>query len=153
MSKEMFLPIPLGECEEKNQSVFRLRTDSQSDQRWLESECGSWSSEGAKTLIDESGKRFVVMPEEQATRIDIALRALQEEAFRLKLEKAIFQQMPLDFEDVWAVALSQLQQLRKQNPGQNLNIDEILDVIKTIKKKHSNLFFDVNDIIQNKQPS
>ena len=56
----------------------------------------------------------------------------------MKLEKSILQQLPLDFQDVWAVAMEEIGKSKKNE----IDFDKL---VKKIKKEHPNLFLDLKD--------
>ncbi len=68
------------------------------------------------------------------------LTRIQRENFELKLEKSIWQHIPVDFGDVWSVAIDEL---RHSNFKKEPNLDQF---IAKIKKKHPNLFVDMGQI-------
>ncbi len=84
---------------------------------------------------------FIFMP---AGLLDVVLKMLknaQRESFELKLEKSIWQHLPVDFGDVWRVAMNEIAKHKyKKEP----DLDKIVD---KIKREHPNLFVDVSNLI------
>ncbi|MFW5614381.1 MAG: DUF2603 domain-containing protein, partial [Campylobacter hyointestinalis] len=72
---------------------------------------------------------------------DSFLKNAQKENFELKLERSIWQHIPVDFGDVWSVAINEIKGKKfKKEP----NLDQI---IKKIKREHPNLFVDMQNLI------
>lgn len=107
----------------------------------LAMERGGFSKEDLWFLRDEEGEEYVVFPRKLFVRLLSRIRTTQEEKLVMMLEKDIISQMPIDFDDVMAVAKSALESLRL-NDG---NLPEIntASFAKDLKKKHPNLFFDL----------
>ena len=59
----------------------------------------------------------------------------------LKLERSILQNLPIDFGDVWTVAI---EEIKKANYKKEPNLDRL---IATIKKEHPNLFLDMRSLV------
>jgi hypothetical protein len=79
------------------------------------------------------------------------LSTSQSENFHHKLEKAIWQRLPIDFEDVWSVAMDRIQTMaRAQSDSTVVNID--LDwLVSEIKQKYPNLFYHLDQIMTQKE--
>ena len=57
-------------------------------------------------IIDEDGGTHALTSLHSLNNLLDTLKKNQKEIFELKLEKAIYQQMPVDFNDAWAVAMT-----------------------------------------------
>ena len=103
---------------------------------------GEFSKDELWFLQDEQGEEYVVFPQKLFVRLLSRIKNMQEEKLVMKLEKDIISQMPIDLDDAMAVATNILESLRLKDG----NLPEINTAIlaKDIKKKHPNLFFDID---------
>lgn len=84
---------------------------------------------------------YIFMPAEILDVVFKMLKTAQKESFELKLERSIWQNMPIDFGDVWRVAMDELMKSEfKKEP----DLDKL---IAKIKREHPNLFMDVNQML------
>jgi len=73
------------------------------------------------------------------------LKKTKYENFNLKLEKAILENFPIDFNDVWIVAMQEIQdRLQKSKDKHLLDID-IKELVRDIKRNHPSLFIKFRD--------
>lgn len=86
-------------------------------------------------------KPCALVPAELFEAVINALKNAQKENFELKLERSILQNLPIDFGDVWTVAI---EEIKKANYKKESNLDR---VIAKIKKEHPNLFLDMRSIV------
>lgn len=104
----------------------------------------SWNGKDTLFLKSDSGDAYVMMDERSYNKIVKLLRSHQDEMLRLRLEKEILQNMPIDFDDVWIVAMNEIR--KSVQVGQSKHIDT-RNVVRSIKKTHPNLFFDMESLI------
>jgi len=74
-----------------------------------------------------------------------SLQHMGEEVFKSRLEKAIAKELPIDFHDVWAVAIDELQKRLKDGTTKPSNIN-LESLIKNIKREHPNLFYSLKNL-------
>mgnify|MGYP005605572423 FL=1 len=86
-------------------------------------------------------KPCALVPAELFEAVINALKNAQKENFELKLERSILQNLPVDFGEVWTVAI---EEIKKANYKKESNLDR---VIAKIKKEHPNLFLDMRSIV------
>jgi hypothetical protein len=79
------------------------------------------------------------------TGIMRSLQHMGEEVFKSRLEKAIAKELPIDFHDVWTVAMHELQQRLREGGEMSANID-LQQLVRSIKRKHPNLFYSLKDL-------
>ncbi len=111
---------------------------------------GSWNSEEPWLIIDENQKINTMLPIQSINKIIENYKASQEENFNLKLEKTIWQNVPIDFEDVRSVAMDEIKKiaLNEQKDKKAIDID-LAKLIKKIKKEYPNLFLNIQDMLRN----
>lgn len=124
---------------QENLGILRRIED---DTMLLAMQRGEFSKDDLWFLQDEQGEEYVVFPQKLFVRLLSRIKTMQEEKLVMKLEKDIVSQMPIDIDDAMAVAKNILESLRLKDG----NLPEINTVIlaKDIKKKHPNLFFDID---------
>lgn len=124
---------------QENLGILRRIED---DTMLLVMQRGEFSKDDLWFLQDEQGEEYVVFPQKLFVRLLSRIKTMQEEKLVMKLEKDIVSQMPIDIDDAMAVAKNILESLRLKDG----NLPEINTAIlaKDIKKKHPNLFFDID---------
>lgn len=101
-------------------------------------------------IIDENGGTHALISLHSLNNLLDTLKKNQKEIFELKLEKAIYQQMPVDFNDAWAVAMDAVEKIVRVTGVARANVD--LDrLLEDIKKEHPNLFIDMNMMMESLQ--
>ena len=84
---------------------------------------------------------YIFMPAEILDMVFRMLRTAQKERFELRLERSIWQHMPIDFGDVWRVAMDELAR------GNFAKEPDLEKLIAKIKQEHPNLFVDMTSFI------
>jgi len=123
----------------KERTFLEIESTEHRDEKRLRLKNGSWNSKKEPWLVlDEKQKLHALLSMDSLTKIVENFREMEQEAFSLKLEKSILQHLPLDFNDVWAVAVEAIKK-QKKTPA---DFDK---VILKIKKEHPNLFLNLQD--------
>lgn len=143
----------IGEIAEKmgiNPSeitIIKMSLGSDERHRSLELMQGSWNKDQPWIIVDEDDHIYALTSVESIAKLIGMLSVTQSENFQHKLEKAIWQRLPIDFEDVWAVAMERIRTMaRTQSDSTIVNID--LDwLLSEIQQKHPNLFYHLDQMI------
>ncbi len=108
---------------------------------------GSWNAKEPWFVVDENKKLHTMMSMNSVNKIIENFRATQEENFNLKLEKTIWQNIPIDFQDVWSVAMDEIKSMATQETKEIkvINVD-LEELISKIKLEHPNLFLNLKDL-------
>ncbi len=139
--------LPKGE----ERTVLVLKGGEIPEEKTLKLISGSWDSEGPWFIVDEKNKIHTVLPVEVTVKLIESLRKAQEENFNLKLEKSIWQNVPIDFEDVWVVAMEEIKKMAKESKEKNILSINVDKLVKKIKKEHPNLFVDMQKLFLQQQ--
>ena len=129
----------LSVMKPKERTLLEIEASLEEDTKVLRLKSGKWNSIKEPWLVlDEKQKLHALLSMDSLTKIVENFRQMEREAFALKLEKSILQHLPLDFNDVWAVAIEEIKKYKK-TPA---DFDK---VVYAIKKKHPNLFLNLQD--------
>ncbi len=132
-----------------NQTLLEIKKTNDKNIKELHLKNGSWESSEPWFAIDtdDEQKAYAFIPADAFSQMIEAMKTAQQENFNLKLEKTIWQNVPIDFEDVWVVAMEDIRtHARRENPKKPVSID--LDkLLKKIKKEHPNLFINLKEFI------
>lgn len=100
-------------------------------------------------ILDEDKKLHTLVLVDTLKSLTKTLKNTWQENFDLKLEKIIWQNIPVDFNDAWAVAMHEIEKLSNIDQNTNaLNID-LNHLVTKIKKQHPNLFLNMDEIFDN----
>ena len=144
IDKINILSKKIGLDENREKTILNLEDTDAPNRKLLTLQSGDWENEEPWFMVDKDGKIHTILSLDMLLNIIKSLRVAQEENFNLKLEKSIWQNVPIDFQDVWVVAMDEIKkQLKNSKNARSLNID-IDRVVKDIKKKHPNLFLNID---------
>ena len=133
--------------DKKDKILLELKDTENENIKEVHLKQGSFDKNEPWFVIDEKDdkKAYAVLPLETFNKVIDILKSVQQENFNLKLEKSIWQQIPMDFDDVWVVAMDKVQKLvDKKNPDKPISID-IDKLVKDIKEEHPNLFVNMKN--------
>lgn len=128
----------LNVSKQKEQTLLEISTGEQENAKILTLKRGSWRSKEPWFVLDEAQKLHALIPIEALSKVMKNLKQMEEEAFFMKLEKSILQQLPIDFQDVWTVAMEEVQKRKSKD----IDFEKL---VRKIKKEHPNLFLDLRD--------
>ncbi|WP_223295827.1 DUF2603 domain-containing protein [Sulfurospirillum deleyianum] len=126
--------------KQKEQTVLEILPHEDENSKLLRLKRGSWESQKEPWLVyDEKGKLHALLSIETLSKMIEHFKNAEKETLFLKLEKSILQHLPLDFHDVWTVAMEEIKKSKKSD----MDFDAL---IKKIKTEHPNLFLDLKDL-------
>ncbi len=146
LSKINKMASELGIENAQGVTIVRLEDTDDPNKKTLELMQGSWDSKAPWFVVDSKEKVYVLSTLESILHLIRSLNEAKYENFNLKLEKAILENLPIDFNDVWVVAMSEIQKRLSQSKNKNLLDIDIKKLVKDIKKNHPNLFMHLKDI-------
>ena len=129
----------LDVSKQKEQTLLQMSASEHENAKILTLKRGSWSGKEPWFVLDEKQKLHALIPIEALSKVMENLRQMEEEAFSMKLEKSILQQLPIDFQDVWTVAMEEVQKRKSKD----IDFEKL---VRKIKKEHPNLFLDLRDL-------
>jgi hypothetical protein len=137
----------LGLKEFGNISILELNREGDSSEiKDLKLVSGEWSSNSAFIVDKENHENISLMlPVEFMIKLLESVKGTIKDNFEIKMEKAILNEMPIDYNDVLTVVMHELD-TKKERKDKSVDIDKVVQIVK---KKHPNLFYEMNlrDII------
>ena len=133
-------------------TIVKMKAGANERHKELELLQGSWEEERPWIILDEDDRPHTMTSSHSLSKMIAMLASAQGESFQLKLEKAIWQRYPIDFYDVWAVAMDRIKrQAQKQSKSTVVKID--LDwLVSEIKQEYPNLFYHLDQMLAQGQP-
>ncbi len=135
--------------KKKYETVIEIENTDNPDVKMLSLKSGSWDNKEPWFVIDEDQKLHTMVSIDTMNKLIKNFKELQQDNFDLKLEKTILQHVPIDYQDVWAVAMDEIKKIAlKNNNSKMVNVD-LERLLREIKKEHPNLFLNLKDLFAN----
>ncbi len=128
-------------------TVVKMRPGSDERHKELELLQGSWDEERAWIILDENDHPHTMTSPQSLSKMIAMLASAQGESFQLKLEKAIWQRYPIDFYDVWAVAMDRIKRQAKLHPESTVVKLDLDWLVTEIKQEYPNLFYHLDQML------
>ncbi len=128
-------------------TVVKMHPGHDERHRELELLQGSWDVEHPWIILDEHDHPHTMTSAQSLSKMIALLAAAQGESFQLKLEKAIWQRYPIDFYDVWAVAMERIKRRVRNHPKSTVVTLDLDWLVSEIKQEYPNLFYHLDQLL------
>ena len=143
----------IGDKNRKYDTVIEIAKTDDPGVKTLSLKSGSWDGKEPWFIIDEDQKLHTMISIDSIHKLIDNFKQLQQDNFDLKLEKTILQHVPIDFQDVWTVAMDEIKKMAiKNSKAKSLNID-LEKLLRKIKREHPNLFLNLKDLFMGQDMS
>ncbi|MFQ6341333.1 DUF2603 domain-containing protein [Campylobacter sp. VTCC 70190] len=132
--------------KKEDRAIFEMKQSQNENEKCLVLKNGSYNSPEPWFIVDENDEIHTLVSLNSLKNMLESLKQSQKENFELRLEKAIYQQIPIDFNDAWIVAMDEIKR-KAQNGDMEINID-LEKLVAEIKRKHPNLFVDMQAMVE-----
>ena len=127
-------PKPLKQHTTNKEYLKKLENLAQIKVESLDYDC-ILDCETPYILKDAQGQEFYLIPKNAIHQYIQALKDLKNERYLFKLKQEIYRNMPVDFDDVWCIALQEVKNYKK----------EPSTIVKHLKKQYPYLFLNFLD--------
>lgn len=135
--------------EDSGKTILEVATTDNLEVKEVHLKSGTWEDGEPWFVIDENKKLHALVSIDTLTKMINSLKNLNQDNFDLKLERTIWQHFPIDFGDVWVVAMDEIKNMaKKSDKAHSVKID-LNKLVSDIKKKYPSLFIDINAIHNN----
>lgn len=135
------------ELNASEMTIVKMRAGADERHKELELLQGNWDQERPWVIIDEDDKAHTMTSSQALTNMMAILASAQKESFQLKLEKSIWQRYPIDFYDVWAVAMDRIKRLAQSHPKSTVVKLDLDWLVTEIKQEFPNLFYHIDRLL------
>ncbi|MDR1008141.1 MAG: DUF2603 domain-containing protein [Campylobacteraceae bacterium] len=143
----------IGIEDENSKTILEVELTDNPDIKSLNLKSGSWEAKEPWFVIDEKKNIHALVSLDTLTKMVNNLKNLGQENFELRLEKTIWKHLPVDFGDVWVVAMDEIKNMAKASQNAQAVKLDIEKLIANIKKKHPSLFVDLKGLYNNMHPN
>lgn len=133
------------EVDSSDRTVLKLSATDDPRKKTLLLVSGSWEGEKPWFVVDEKNEVHALANAQSLMNFVRSMQFATNENFGLKLEKAIWKYFPIDFQDVWVVATTELKNLLEENNNARILEVDIESLIDKIRIAHPNLFYHIKD--------
>lgn len=132
-------------------TIIKMTNGPDERHKELELLQGSWEDEHPWVIVDDKDNLYTLAQAESLSKIFALFAATQGENFQFKLEKAIWQRFPIDFYDVWAVAMDRIKRQAKNQPDSTVIKLDLDWLVAEIKQEYPNLFYHLDQMLTQEQ--
>ncbi len=138
--------LDLGNGEET--TLLEIENTDDPNIKKLHLKKGSWESNNPWLAVDKNDEKkvYAFVPVDILSKVLNSSREIQQENFNLKLEKTIWQNIPIDFEDVRIVAMDEIKKLAAKQKDKTVVSVNLEQLIQKIKSEHPNLFLNIKEL-------
>jgi hypothetical protein len=138
--------------EKGAKTVLEVLTTDNPDVKSLSLTSGSWEAKEPWFVIDEKRKIHTMISLDTLTKMVENLKTLGQENFELKLEKTIWKYLPVDFGDVWVVAMDEIKNMAQNSKNAQAIKVDIDKLVSNIRVQHPSLFMDLKGLYEQGGP-
>ncbi len=133
------------DIQNQENAIIEIVPTPNKNEKKLVLKSGSWDAKEPWFCIDKDENLQLMMSMQSFVELFQAYEKTARENFNLQLEKNILKHLPIDYDDVLAVCIDELQNTIDTNKNEkNLDIDFNV-LVKNIKKRYPNLFMNLDN--------